>query len=317
MRLGIFRRYHGLGLMRLRLNPPEVMAVINVSPESFYQGSVKSSEAELVNFADRALKAGVRVFDVGGMSTAPFKRTWVPEDVETSRLKWAVGILRREFGDRVIISVDTFRPRVASEVARLGIDIINDVTGLRYDKSLGEVAREHGLAMILCARERTQSTLNPVDAVINEARWSINTAESMGVYDLVIDPCIGFPPLDRDQNLEPNRQVAKKRYDDWPYRDIYVLANILRIRRELGRPICVGVSRKGFIRELLGVNMEESIWGTLSLHAYLAYVNVDLIRAHDAVETLQAVKMIDMVKSCGGDYSSCIETIRKAYKGGA
>ncbi|ABW01033.1 dihydropteroate synthase [Caldivirga maquilingensis] len=300
--------------MRLKLNAPEVMAVINVSPESFYSASVKSTEEELLKFAINVFKAGVRIFDIGGMSTAPFKRTWVPEDVELSRLKWAVNLLRGELGDRIIISVDTFRPRVASEVAKLGVDVLNDVTGLRYDKGLAKVAKEHGLAMILCAREATQSGLNPVEAIINEAKWSINVAESMGVNDIIIDPCIGFPPLDRDQNLEPNRQVPNTRYDDWPYRDIYLVANAARIRRELGKPICVGVSRKGFIRRLLGGGVEDSIWGTLGLHAYLAYVGVDVIRAHDAVETLNVVKIINMVKECGGDYLSCIDNVRKAYK---
>ncbi|WP_291999471.1 dihydropteroate synthase [Caldivirga sp.] len=300
--------------MKLKLNTPEVMAVINVSPESFYLTSVKSTEEELLKFAAGAFKAGVRIFDIGGMSTAPFKRTWVPEDVELSRLKWAVNLLRRELGDRAILSVDTFRPRVASEVAKLGIDILNDVTGLRYSNELAMVAKEHGLTMILCARERTQSSLNPVDAVINEAKWSINMAESMGVDDIIIDPCIGFPPLDRDQNLEPNRQVTNTRYDDWPYRDIYLVANVARIRMELNRPICVGVSRKGFIRRLLGVDIEDSIWGTLGLHAYLAYVGVDIIRTHDAVETLHVIKIINMVKECGGDYLGCVNNVRKAYK---
>ncbi|WP_291765173.1 dihydropteroate synthase [Caldivirga sp. UBA161] len=300
--------------MNLKLNTPEVMAVVNVSPESFYSPSVKSTEDELLKFAIEAFKAGVRIFDIGGMSTAPFKKTWVPEDIELSRLKWAINLLRRELGDKVILSVDTFRLHVASEVAKLGIDILNDVTGLRYDKGLATVAKEYGLAMILCAREVTQSNLNPIDAIINEAKWSINIAESMGVNDIIIDPCIGFPPLDRDQNLEPNRQVTNTRYDDWPYRDIYLVANIARIRRELGRPICVGVSRKGFIRRLLGVGIENSIWGTLGLHAYLAYMGVDLIRAHDAVETLNVIKIINMVKECSGDYLSCINNVRKAYK---
>ena len=301
--------------MNLRLNAPEVMAVINVSPESFYSPSVKSSEEELLKFTLKVFNSGVRIFDIGGMSTAPFKKTWVPEDVELSRLKWAISLLRREFGDRIIISVDTFRPHVAHEVAKLGIDILNDVTGLKYDKELAKVAKEYGLAMILCAREATQSSLDPIEAIIKEAKWSIDTAESMGVNDIIIDPCIGFPPLDRDQNLEPNRQVANTRYDDWPYRDIYVTANVARIRRELGRPICVGVSRKGFIRRLLGVGIEDSIWGTLGLHAYLAYMGVDLIRAHDAVETLNVVKIINIVKDCSEDYLNCINRVRKTYKG--
>lgn len=298
--------------MGLKINAPEVMAVINVSPESFYQGSVRLSEADLIKFVSEAHRVGVRIFDVGGMSTAPYKRTWVPEDVEASRLKWAIGVLRREFGDKIVISVDTFRPRVASEVAKLGIDIINDVTGLRYSKELAKVAKEYGASMILCAREMSQSNLDPVNAVINEARWSIGVAESMGVNDVIIDPCIGFPPLDRDQNLEPNRQVTATRYDDWPYRDIYIVSNIPRIRRELNTPICVGVSRKGFIRRLLNVDITGSIWGTLGLHAYLAYMGVDIIRAHDAVETQLIVKIINMVKNCNLDYLNCIEYLRKS-----
>lgn len=298
--------------MGLKINAPEVMAVINVSPESFYQGSVRLSEADLIKFVSEAHRVGVRIFDVGGMSTAPYKRTWVPEDVEASRLKWAIRVLRREFGDKIVISVDTFRPRVASEVAKLGIDIINDVTGLRYSKELAKVAKEYGASMILCAREMRQSNLDPVNAVINEARWSIGVAESMGVNDVIIDPCVGFPPLDRDQNLEPNRQVTVTRYDDWPYRDIYIVSNIPRIRRELNTPICVGVSRKGFIRRLLNVDVAGSIWGTLGLHAYLAYMGVDIIRAHDAVETQLIVKIINMVKNCSTDYLNCIEYLRKS-----
>lgn len=303
--------------MRLRISPPEILAVINVSPESFYQGSVRLSEDSLLNFVHKSIKLGVRFFDIGGMSTAPYRKTWVPEDIEVERLKWAVSVLRREFGDSIFISIDTFRPRVADEVAKLGVDIINDVTGLKYSNGeLAKVAKEHGAAMILCAREKAQSSLDPVEAVIGELSKSMQLASSIGVDEVIIDPCIGFPPLDRDPSVNPGEALEKTRYDDWPYRDVYILANIAKIKDALKKPLCVGVSRKGFIRVLLNRNIDESLWGTLGLHAYLAYMGVDLIRAHDVEETVDVVKIVNIVKVCvGKSYAECLVSLSKAYKG--
>jgi dihydropteroate synthase len=291
--------------VRIRLgNGTAVMGVINVSPESFFAGSIRRNR-EIVDAARAMIEAGAVAIDIGGMSTAPFKATWVPEDVEAERLINAVKLIRDELGNEVVISIDSFRPGVVSKVAEIGIDVINDVTGLRYSETLADVAADHGLQMILCARELEETGRDPLQAVIEEGHRVIEVAARHGVDDVILDPCLGFPPIISDPSLNPGRP-ARGRYSDWFRRDIYMISNIARIKA-LGKPICVGASRKGFIRKALGKEMGRELGGSLGVAAYLMMSGIDLLRVHDVEETMDLIRIIKMMQECSGkSFRQCL-----------
>ncbi len=254
------------------------------------------------------VEAGAAVVDLGGMSTAPFKSTWVSEELEADRLMAAVKSIRDELGHDVIISIDSFRPKVVERVVRLGIDIINDVTGLWFSETLADVAADNGLQMILCARELQDTGRDPIKAVIDEGRRAIQVAARHGVEDVIIDPCIGFPPITGDPSINPLLPLRGNRYGNWAARDVYVLSHVNELRK-LGKPLCVGASRKGFIRKSLGRGMGRELGGSLGVAAYLVMRGVDLIRVHDVEETVDLVRIMKIIEKCEGKgFNECLGT---------
>ncbi len=222
----------------------------------------------------------------------------------------AVKSIRDELGHNVVISVDSFRPKVVEKVARLGIDVINDVTGLWFSETLADVAADNGLQMILCARELQDSGRDPVETIIDEGRRAIEVAAKHGVEDVIIDPCIGFPPITGDPSINPLLPLRGNRYENWAARDVYVLSHVDELRA-LGKPLCVGASRKGFIRKSLGKAMGgRELGGSLGVAAYLAMKGVDLIRVHDVEETVDLIRIMRIIKRCEGrgGFGECLLT---------
>lgn len=278
--------------------PVRVMAVINASPESFYAGSVAPSPEEAVR---RALEWSkyADLFDVGGMSTAPYKETWVPPEVELERVVPVVRALAEAV--KAPISVDTFRPKVAEAAVKAGASIINDVTGLKLYPELCRVAADYGASLVLMARERSpRPGVDPVQRTLDALRESLEIAEKCGVdlRRVVVDPGIGFPLLQsRD---EPHVVKGDDRHGDpaWPFWrwDLRVLGG-LRELRALGRPILVGVSRKTFIRRILGLNDPAAVMpGSIAAEAAAVLLGAHAVRTHNPPETWQAVRIAESIK---------------------
>jgi len=275
------------------------MSVINLSPESFYSGSIARSVDEAVDMALRHVEEGADVIDVGAMSTAPYKDAWIPPEKEEERLLPVVRELARSVN--VPISVDTFRPRVAAKALSLGAEIVNDVTGLKLYPEMCNIVKDHGASLVVVARERIPLTeLDPVDRTIVALRESLEILAKCGMdlEKVVVDPGIGFPLLHpRD---EPHQVDVVYRHGDpaWPWWkwDSYVLANLSKIK-VLGRPIAVGVSRKSFIQRILGRGPDEVLAGSIAAEAIAVFNGADVVRTHNPRETKECVRVAEEIRA--------------------
>ncbi len=274
--------------------PPRVMAVINVSPESFYQGSVARGAEEIAERAEAAERLGASFIDVGGRSTAPYKETDIPLEEEIRRVVTAIRIIKENTSVKAPVSVDTFSARVAEEALRAGADIVNDVTGLKADQGMARVVAEYGVPVIIAAHEDfVPENANPL-AVVMKALWeSIEIAKRSGIDDekIAIDPAIGF---------------FRPRNPPWYQWDSVILAN-LHVLRSFNKPILVGASRKSFIGAITGRERpEDRLWGSIAAAAIAVYNGAHIIRAHDVAETRDAVILAKYIAE---------QRIRSPYKG--
>jgi dihydropteroate synthase len=261
--------------------PVRVVGVINVSPESFYKGSVVTGDEEIAAAALRMVEEGAEIIDVGAMSTAPYLQTEIPVDEEKRRLASAIKVVKGSVG--VPVSADTTRSIAAEAAIKAGADIINDVTGLKGDPKMAKLVADYGVSLIMVAREVMPQSGQPIERVISALKQSLQIAEAAGIsFDkIVIDPGIGF--------------FRQTEYP-WYIWDCSVIANLRKLRT-LKRPIHVGASRKSFIGKIL--NQEDPgqrLFGSLSAAAIAVFNGAHLIRTHDVKATVEAVRLAEYVK---------------------
>jgi dihydropteroate synthase len=255
--------------------PVRVMGVINVSPESFFPGSVRRTPEEVAETAAAMVEAGAEIIDVGGMSSAPYKEVWVSEEEQVERLRWAVRAVRDAVD--VPVSADTFRARAAEAALREGAEMVNDVTGLRNSPEIAVLVKEYSASLIVMAND-VGGDVDVMEGVLNQLKASLETAERHGVEPdrVVIDPGVGF-----------HRRHAKK----WYVVDGEIVRRLGELR-VLGRPICVGVSRKSFIGKVTGRDDPAMrVYGSVAAEALAAYNGADIIRTHNPAESLDAIKV--------------------------
>lgn len=259
-----------------------VLGALNVSPESFYAGSVVTRGDALLSAAAAMARAGAAWVDVGAMSTAPYRSTRISASEEADRLAWAVDLLVSKLD--LPVSVDTSRGLPARQALHAGARIINDVTGLTGDPELAPLAARAGAGLVLMASDRGGgAAADPVAAVLALLDQSLGLAREAGVVPerIVVDPGIGFF---RGGGLP---------WHEW---DCRVLAGLPRLRA-LGRPVCVGVSRKSFIGALAGRDdPADRLPGSLAAASAAVLGGVHVIRAHDVAETVQAVKVAQAIR---------------------
>jgi len=265
----------------ISLEEPRVMGVINVSPESFFKGSIRQRENELIETALKMLEDGASFIDIGAKSTAPYLENQIPVEEEIRRALWALSILRDNVD--VPISIDTTNAKVAEEAIKVGADIINDISGLKGDPKMVEVAREYNVPLILCAHKDVKDFSDPIHEVINALQESLQIAYKNNIEKekIAIDPAIGF--------LRP-------KYPPWYEWDSKVIAN-LNLLKVFGLPILVGVSRKSFIGAITGRRDPiERLAGSLGATAIAVWNGANIIRTHDVKETLDAIKIAHFIK---------------------
>jgi dihydropteroate synthase len=272
------------------------MGVLNVSPESFYAGSVHTAGDDLLTAALAMVEAGAALIDVGARSTAPYLDTTIGDEAERARLARAIDVLAPKVP--VPISADTARPGPARAALEAGARVINDTSGLR-DPAVAELVRERGAGIILMASPQDpgaaahpiasdvgrlrQAGVDPVASVQTLLARGLERARAAGISEerVVLDPGIGFF---RNEGLP---------WDEW---DARVLAGLGALGA-LGRPLCVGVSRKSFIGAMTGrPQTEERLAGSLAATAVAVWNGAALIRAHDVPETLDAVRIAERIR---------------------
>jgi dihydropteroate synthase len=263
--------------------PVAVVGALNVSPESFYPGSIATGEESLLRAAEGMMRAGAAFIDLGAMSTAPYRAGGITEREEADRLAWAVDRLVRKLG--VPVSADTSRSGPALAALQAGARIINDVTGLAGDPWMAGLVARAGAGIILTASERGNADRggDPLAGVAAVLQESLRRAREAAIDSTltVVDPGIGF---------FRNQGIA---WYDW---DAAVLAGLGRLR-DLGRPVSVGVSRKSFIGKLAGVDDPGArLPGSLAATAVAVLGGAHLVRTHDVEETVQAVKVTEAIR---------------------
>jgi len=259
-----------------------VMGALNVSPGSFYAGSVVTGGDDLLRAAERMAREGAALLDVGAMSTAPYLSGAISASEEAERLGWAVEILASKLG--VPVSADTSRAEPARAALAAGAAIINDIRGLTADPALAPLVAKAGAGVILMASETGAVGVgSPVEIVLEVLKGSLRIATQAGIPEerIVVDPGIGF---------FRRRGLASH---EW---DCEILAGLGRLR-DLGRPVCIGVSRKSFVGEVAGeADPARRLPGSLAAAAAAVLGGAHLVRAHDVGETVQAVRVAEAVR---------------------
>ena len=271
--------------------PVRVMGTINVSPESFYKRSVKTSPESVAELAVAMVKEGADIIDVGGISTAPYLATEVPLEEETRRLTVAISAIRDAV--KVPISVDTPRSLAAKTALGVGASIVNDVSGLKHDERMAELIAKHGASAILMAHETRQRAGGPMKRILAALKETLDLGAKAGIPEgrVVIDPGLGFF---RREGRGFGFSSAKEH--PWYAWDCAVIRELGRLR-SLGRPSCISISRKSFIGKILGLEKpEERLVGSLASTAIAVFNGVHLVRTHDVGATIQAVRMAESIR---------------------
>jgi len=271
-------------------NPIRIMGIINTSPESFYKKSVFTDKQTIAKTAKLMEEEGADFIDVGGMSTAPYLKTQVSEDQEINRITNAIETIQKV--SKLPISIDTCRAKVAKVALQLGAEIVNDVSGLKYDKKMIDVLEKYHPSVIVCA---FGNGLIRGDQVM-QARKLINQSVSMAIKtgisknNIVVDPAIGFFRK-KSQGL-----LFTKINSDWIKRDMLVLKNLNKIKDRY--PILVSISRKSFIGEILNEkDPEKRLYGSLAAETFAALNGADIIRTHNVKATGDIVKIVKNLKN--------------------
>ncbi|MFL6392565.1 MAG: dihydropteroate synthase [Nitrososphaeraceae archaeon] len=270
--------------------PVRVMGIINVSPESFYKNSIKIGIQEISKTAIEMQESGADIIDIGAMSTAPYLETVIPLEEEIRRLKFAIEAVKSSCN--LPISIDTPRSVVAREVIKYGIDAINDITGLKYDKNMGYLIYKSQLPVIIGAFDGNQSsTLGKISDTIKILRHSLIIANRSKIDEnnIIIDPSIGFF---RQEGKNPF--YTKIRDIPWYIRDIETISKLNKLK-VFSRPICISVSRKSFIGNLLNLKVEDRLIPSVVSELVAVLNGANLIRTHNVKETIQALIMLELL----------------------
>lgn len=260
---------------------PLVMGVLNVTPDSFFDGGTHSAEEDAVRHASTMVESGADIIDVGGESSRPFSSP-VPVDEELRRIIPVIQRIREE--SDIFISVDTCKARVAREACQAGADIVNDISGLRNDPEMADTVRNlarYVVIMHMKGRPGDMQKAPYYDDVITEIRTffleRMRFAVDCGIEEgkIILDPGIGF-----GKRLEDNLKILKA-LDEFT---------------AIGRPLLVGTSMKGFIGAVTGSSLKERIEGTLASIAVAIWNGAAIVRVHDVKRTSEVVKLVDAIK---------------------
>ncbi len=261
----------------LDLSFPLVMGILNVTPDSFFAGSRKESEQQIVDRVTEIISEGGRIIDIGAQSTRPTS-TLLSAEEEKERLEFALSIINREFPD-VILSVDTFYSDVASlAVEKYGVAIINDISGGEIDKSMFDTIARLNVPYILMHMRGTPQTMskqtdynNLIQDIFYYFSQKVAQLHQLGVNDIIIDPGFGF-----SKTMEQN----------------YELMAALRGFSIFERPLLVGISRKRMIANLLDTDAEGSLNGTTVLNTFALQNGANILRVHDVKEAVETIKLV-------------------------
>lgn len=265
----------------LSFETPLVMAILNITPDSFYDGGKYSEVNDVLRDAEEKIQQGAGILDLGAASSRPGSEIISAEE-EWKRLEPVFTALREKFPD-IFISVDTFRAEIAKKVIDLGADIINDISGGDLDKEMFDVLAGNNVAYVMMHMKGDPKNmqLNPeygdvVYEVKSELDKKASVLTSKGFNNIILDPGFGF-----GKNLEHNFQLLKQ------------LSQITGT----GFPVLTGVSRKSMINKVIGSSPVTALNGTTVIHTIALLNGAKILRVHDVKEAVEAIKLVEYYQS--------------------
>ncbi|MBW0161087.1 MAG: dihydropteroate synthase [Sediminibacterium sp. Gen4] len=259
----------------LTIDQPIVMGIINTTPDSFYEDSRKSSLDAALSQAEKMIREGATILDIGAQSTRPGSTAVGPEE-EIQRLAAVIPAIHHRFPD-TILSVDTYYSAVAIAAAEMGASIVNDISGGQFDTAMIATAANLHMPFVCMHVEGKNDTMhqtrvegNVTISVTDYFIKRIGICKEQGLTDLILDPGFGFSKT-TDQNFELIRSVSQFKL--------------------LGKPVLMGVSRKSTIYKTLNCTAAEALNGTTVLHTAVLLGGADILRVHDVKEAMEAITL--------------------------
>ncbi|MEM9144361.1 MAG: dihydropteroate synthase [Bacteroidota bacterium] len=257
------------------LNTPKVMGILNITPDSFYDGGRYLDEKSVVAQVAHMLDAGSTFIDLGAQSSRP-GASLISEKEELDRILPVAHRLLKEFPD-ILLSIDTFRSNVAQQCLDAGAAMINDISSGNLNPQMMSVVAAYRVPWIMMhmrgvpenMQEQTEYTDLTRDILYFFSEKLVQ-ARSLGIHDIIVDPGFGF-----SKTLDQN----------------YALLNQLALFRNLEVPLLVGISRKSMIHKLLGITAQEALNGTTALHILALQKGASILRAHDVPEAMQCIAL--------------------------
>ncbi len=267
----------------IALNKPIVMGILNLTPDSFYDGGKYKNNQEALSQAGKIMEEGAAIIDIGAVSTRPGAEE-IDEQQEEKRLEPIIKSLLDIYPE-IIISVDTYRSGVAERAINLGCHIINDISGGTFDEEILHVVARYKVPYIMMHIQGTPANMqkNPVyDDVVRDIynffEKQISKLQKLKHQQIVIDPGFGF-----GKTLEHN----------------YILLKNLSAFKKLGFPVMAGLSRKSMINKVLGTTPQTAMNGTTVLNTLALLNGVDILRVHDVKEAVEVVRLIEQYDEAG------------------
>ncbi len=263
------------------LTLPKVMGILNITPDSFYDGGTLKSDASILKRTAQMLTEGATFIDVGGYSSKPGAKD-VSVEEELSRVLPAVRMITREF-PKAFVSVDTFRSEVAKACVAEGAHLVNDISAGKLDAQMLSTVAQLKVPYIAMHMQGTPQTMqqNPsyqdvVFEIRKELSLLLEETKALQIKDVIVDVGFGF-----GKTIEHNYQLLKH----------------LELFKALDAPILVGLSRKSMIYKVLNSSAQEALNGTTALHSIALTKGAHILRVHDVKEAIECVQLIDMLNN--------------------
>ena len=263
------------------LSTPKIMGILNVTPDSFYDGGVHNSDKKILKHVEKMLNDGAIFIDIGAYSSRP-NGINIDENEELNRVVPALELVNNKFPE-TIISIDTFRSKVAETCLNSGASIINDISAGEMDKKMMEIVGKYKVPYVMMhMKGNPQNMISKINydkmlkEIIQYFSKKINQAISHKINDIIIDPGFGFAK-DVNQNFD--------------------LLNNMDMLKILEKPLMVGISRKSMIYKSLQTNAKESLNGTTVLNTISLIKGASILRVHDVKEANECVKLINALNN--------------------
>ncbi|MDX6181578.1 dihydropteroate synthase [Flavobacterium sp. Fl-77] len=261
------------------LSIPKVMGILNVTPNSFFDGGKYKNEEEIISQVDKMLSDGATFIDIGAYSSKP-SAEFVSEEEEIKRIVPAIELILKHF-PKALLSIDTFRAEVAKVSLESGAAMINDIAAGELDDKMFDVIAKYNVPYIMMhmrGNPQTMQSLTQYDDIVKEMLFyfseKVKKARSLGINDLILDPGFGFAKT-TDQNYEVLQKME--------------LFNILEL------PVLAGVSRKSMIYKTLQTTAQEALNGTTVLNTVALTKGAKILRVHDVKEAVECVTLFSKI----------------------